>query len=65
VILLDEQEYENIGLIVGHVYIGVVYDCMSMQSSTIMVAHIDLLHSDLDHSSSAMCEGTRGVRLDG
>jgi len=46
------------------VYIGVVDDLASMEISTVMVAHIDVLHSGLDHSGCDMCEGTLIVTLD-
>jgi hypothetical protein len=58
VLLFGERLRENIGHIVVCVYVGVVYDFASMQISTIMVAHIDVLHSGLDYSGCDMCEGT-------
>jgi len=46
------------------VYIGVVDDLASMEVSTVMVAHIDVLRSGLDHSGCDMCEGTLIVTVD-
>jgi len=40
------------------VYIGVVDDGARMELSTVMVAHIEVLHSGLDYSGCDMCEGT-------
>jgi hypothetical protein len=64
VLLFRERLRENIGHIVVPVYVGVVYHFASMQISTIMVAHIDVLCSGLDHSGSDMCEGTLIVTVD-
>ena len=63
-LLFGERLRENIGHIVVRVYVGVVYDFASMQISTFMVAHIDVLRSGLDHSGSDMCEGTLIVTVD-
>jgi len=46
------------------VYIGVVDDLASMEVSTVIVAHIDVLCSRLDHSGCDMCEGTLIVTVD-
>jgi hypothetical protein len=55
--------FVRIGHIVVHVYVG-VYDFASMEISTIMVSHIDVLRSGFDHSSSDVCEGTLIVTVD-
>jgi len=64
VLLFGEWLRENIGQIVVRVYVGVVYDFASMEISTIMVAHIDVLRSGLDHSGSDTGEGTLIVTVD-
>jgi hypothetical protein len=64
VLLFGERLRENIGHIVFRVYVGVVYDFASMEISTIMVPHIDVLRSGLDHSGSDVCEGTLIVTVD-
>jgi len=64
VLLIGERLRENIGDIVIGVYVGVVYHFASMQIMTIMVAHIDVLRSGLDHSGCDMCEGTLIVTVD-
>jgi hypothetical protein len=64
VLLFGEWLRENIGHIVVRVYVGVVYDFASMEISTVMVAHIDVLRSGLDHSGCDMCEGTLIVTVD-
>jgi hypothetical protein len=56
--------HENIVRIVVPVYVGVVYNFASMEISTIMVAHIDVLRSGLDHSACDMSKGTLIVIVD-
>jgi hypothetical protein len=64
VLLLGERLRENMGHIVVRVDVRVVYDFASVEISTVMVAHIDVLRSGLDHSGSDMCEGTLIVTVD-
>jgi hypothetical protein len=55
---------ENIGRIVGCVYVGVVDYLASMEISTVLVAQVDMFRSGLDHSGGEMCESSMIVTVD-
>jgi len=60
---LSDRLCEFIGSIFVGVYRGVDDNLARMEISTVMAAHIDVLHPGLDHSGCDMCEGTLNVTV--